>query len=55
MSGEGDYSFGLTEENPNVPTRAEKKAVRASRGRRMGSRAGADLTPEELAALLRVG
>jgi ATP-dependent RNA helicase RhlE len=49
------FGFGLAEETQKVPTRAEKKAVRASRGFRMGSRAGADLTPEELEALLRVG
>ena len=35
-------------------TAAEKKAVRATRGRRMGGRAAEDLSPEELAALLNV-
>jgi ATP-dependent RNA helicase RhlE len=49
------YGFGLAEDAPNIPTRAEKKAVRASRGFRMGSRARAELTPAELEALLGVG
>ena len=35
--------------------KAEKKIARASRGRRMGSQAGKELTPEELEKLLRVG
>lgn len=33
----------------------DKKAIRATRGRRMGGRAQADLSPEELAALLKIG
>ncbi len=33
----------------------DKKATRAMRGRRMGGRAGADLSPEALAALLKMG
>jgi ATP-dependent RNA helicase RhlE len=40
------------------PARAsavEKKAARATRGHRMGSRAGKELTPEELEKLLGVG
>ena len=32
----------------------DRKAIRATRGRRMGGRAGADLSPEELAEILRV-
>jgi ATP-dependent RNA helicase RhlE len=48
------YGFGLMTEDPKVPTRAEKKAVKTSRGFRMGSRSGKDLTPEELEAILRV-
>ncbi len=51
------YGFGLATEEGAAPIspRAEKKAARASRGRRMGSRSGKDLTPEELEKLLRVG
>jgi ATP-dependent RNA helicase RhlE len=51
------YGFGLatTEGSAGVVNKQEQKAVRASRGRRMGSRAGQQLTPEELEALLRVG
>ena len=48
------YGFGLTAENTSVQKPAEKKAVRASRGHRMGSRSGKELTPEELAELLNV-
>ncbi|HEX5724818.1 MAG TPA: DEAD/DEAH box helicase [Longimicrobiaceae bacterium] len=33
----------------------DKKEVRATRGRRMGTRAGKELTPEELEKLLKVG
>jgi len=32
-----------------------KKAVKATRGFRMGSRSGKELSPEELAQLLQVG
>ena len=49
------YTFGAMPDDPKTPTKAEKKAVRASRGFRMGSRAGKELTPEELEAILRVG
>ena len=49
------YTFGAMSEDSKLPTKAEKKAVRASRGFRMGSRAGKELTPEELEAILRVG
>jgi ATP-dependent RNA helicase RhlE len=50
------YGFGLATEEGAPPTaRAEKKVARASRGRRMGSQAGKELTPEELERLLRVG
>lgn len=49
------YGFGIATEE-GVPSKpAEKKMVRASRGHRMGSRAGAELTPEELERLLGVG
>jgi ATP-dependent RNA helicase RhlE len=48
------YGFGLISEDSKVPTRAEKKAVKTSRGFRMGSRSGKELTPEELEAILRV-
>jgi len=37
------------------PTIQEQKADKVSRGRRMGARAGKDLSPEELAKLLKVG
>ncbi|HET7276067.1 MAG TPA: DEAD/DEAH box helicase [Longimicrobiaceae bacterium] len=48
--------FGFGEvEGETVAVREVKKAARSSRGRRMGSRAGAELTPEELEALLGVG
>ncbi|MQA89032.1 MAG: DEAD/DEAH box helicase [Gemmatimonas sp.] len=46
------YGFGLATPDGGVP-RAPRKPVRG--GRRMGSRAGAELSPEELEALLRVG
>ena len=51
------FGFGLPSEDGGspMPSRQEKKAVRASRGRRMGSRAGQALTPEELEKLLSVG
>jgi ATP-dependent RNA helicase RhlE len=52
------YGFGLATDGDGarpVPSKQEQKAVRASRGRRMGSRAGAELTPEELQKLLGVG
>ncbi|HEX6924044.1 MAG TPA: DEAD/DEAH box helicase [Longimicrobiaceae bacterium] len=48
------YGFGLTTEDRPLPT-LDRKAVRASRGFRMGSRARKELSPEELAALLQVG
>jgi ATP-dependent RNA helicase RhlE len=37
------------------PTIQQQKADKTSRGRRMGARAGKDLSPEELAKLLKVG
>ncbi|HET8655482.1 MAG TPA: DEAD/DEAH box helicase [Longimicrobiaceae bacterium] len=51
------YGFGLASEDgtAGVPSKQEKKAVRASRGRRMGSRAKQELTPEELQKLLAIG
>src|SRR5690606_14335573 len=48
------YGFGLATPETAVPA-PDKKAVRATRGFRMGSRARKELTPEELAALLQVG
>jgi ATP-dependent RNA helicase RhlE len=38
-----------------LPPPTDHAEARAKRGRRMGSRAGAELTPEELAQLLKVG
>ncbi len=51
------FGFGLTTaDGSSRPTTAvEKKETRATRGHRMGSRSKKDLTPDELAALLRVG
>ncbi|HET7320928.1 MAG TPA: DEAD/DEAH box helicase [Longimicrobiaceae bacterium] len=51
------FGFGLTSEEGarTVPSKQAQKAVKASRGRRMGSRAGQELTPEELQKLLSVG
>jgi ATP-dependent RNA helicase RhlE len=51
------YGFGLASEDgaSGVPSKQEKKAVRASRGHRMGSRAKQELTPEELQKLLAIG
>ena len=48
------YGFGLATDEKAIqaPT---KKAVRATRGFRMGSQKGKELSPEELAALLQVG
>ena len=43
------------EGTPHRVRKQEQKAVKASRGRRMGSRAGKELTPEELEKLLNVG
>ncbi|HEX6748594.1 MAG TPA: DEAD/DEAH box helicase [Longimicrobium sp.] len=37
------------------PTIQQQKADRTSRGRRMGTRSGSELSPEELAKLLKVG
>ena len=48
------YGFGLATEEKAIQ-RPDKKAVRATRGFRMGSRARKELSPEELAALLQVG
>jgi hypothetical protein len=48
------YGFGLATPEGEAPSsRASKKPARG--GRRMGSRAGAQLTAEELEAVLRVG
>jgi ATP-dependent RNA helicase RhlE len=52
------FGFGLATAaggGPAPTSRAAKKEVRATRGHRMGSRAGKELTPEELKALLNVG
>jgi ATP-dependent RNA helicase RhlE len=49
------FGFGEAPAEAAVNTRETKKAARSSRGRRMGSRAGAELSPEELKALLNVG
>jgi ATP-dependent RNA helicase RhlE len=52
------YGFGLAtgEDTPPVVTKkTAQKQSRATRGFRMGSRAGKELTPEELEKLLRVG
>ncbi|HEX6069232.1 MAG TPA: DEAD/DEAH box helicase [Longimicrobiaceae bacterium] len=48
------YGFGLATDEKAIqaPT---KKAVRATRGFRMGSQKGKELSPEELATLLQVG
>ena len=48
------YGFGLATDEKALPT-PDKKAVRATRGFRMGSRARKELSPAELAALLQVG
>ena len=48
------YGFGLATESGGKPA-PDKKAAKASRGFRMGSRSKKELTPEELEALLRVG
>ena len=48
------YGFGLATEENAVP-KPTKKAVKATRGFRMGSRSGKELSPEELAQLLQVG
>ena len=37
------------------PTIQQQKADKVSRGRKMGARAGKELTPEELERLLKVG
>lgn len=49
------YGFGIAtlSDGSSVAPPVSRKPVRG--GRRMGSRAGAELTPEELEALLRVG
>jgi ATP-dependent RNA helicase RhlE len=59
------YGFGEIDEaaahgaatpSVSVPTAMDRQVARSHRGRsRVGSRAGAELTPEELAALLKVG
>ncbi|MDQ3523269.1 MAG: DEAD/DEAH box helicase [Gemmatimonadota bacterium] len=46
------YGEAVAEMGASAPAR---KATRDTRGRRMGGRAGADLTPEALAALLQLG
>jgi superfamily II DNA/RNA helicase len=48
------YGFGLATDEKALPT-PTKKAVRATRGFRMGSQARKELSPEELKALLQVG
>lgn len=48
------YGFGLATPEGGA-TAPDPKAARASRGFRMGSRAGQELSPEQLAELLRVG
>jgi ATP-dependent RNA helicase RhlE len=48
------FGFGLASEETGR-AKDTKKAVRASRGFRMGSRAQKELSPEELAELLKVG
>jgi ATP-dependent RNA helicase RhlE len=42
-------------QTPAPTARQEKAAQRVTRGRRMGTRTGAELTPEELEKLLKVG
>jgi ATP-dependent RNA helicase RhlE len=52
------FGFGLATQEGEAPRPSlavEKKAARATRGHRMGSRAGKELTPEELEKLLGVG
>jgi ATP-dependent RNA helicase RhlE len=41
--------------SPALPMPVDKKAERASRGRKLGKKTGAELTPEELQRLLKVG
>lgn len=48
------YGFGLATPEGGAAA-PDPKAARASRGHRMGSRAGQELSPEQLAELLRVG
>lgn len=52
------YGFGLATgggEPPRPTAKQAQKEARVTRGRRMGSRAGKELTPEELQKLLAVG
>jgi ATP-dependent RNA helicase RhlE len=55
------YGFGLASEGdtgarmPPANTKQARKESRATRGHRMGSRSGKELTPEELEKLLAVG
>jgi ATP-dependent RNA helicase RhlE len=49
------FGFGLASEPAVGTSPAEKKEARKSRGHRMGSRSGRELSPEELEKLLNVG
>jgi ATP-dependent RNA helicase RhlE len=47
--------MGVEGEDPKVEMSASKQEMKASRGRRLGARASKELSPEELAKLLKVG